>query len=98
MGRQVPWLIRPGRRAVPASCRVVITAAALILVAAVLAVIWLTIRALEPARGTSPAEPQSNSVSAQTPMPAGWTALFSDRFGGPAGSQVDPKWTYVSIP
>jgi beta-glucanase (GH16 family) len=94
MGRKVPWLIASCQRAVPASCRVVITVAALVLVAAVLAAISLVIRGSEANKDTSPREPAGNSVSAYARVPAGWTAVFSDRFSGPAGSRVDPKWVY----
>jgi len=33
-------------------------------------------------------------TSAVPASPAGWTTAFSDSFSGPAGSGVDPAWTY----
>lgn len=64
------------------------------LAAGVLAAIPLTVAACGAGKGVPPGPPGSTSVSAYARVPAGWTAVFSDRFGGPAGSRVDPKWTY----
>ena len=64
------------------------------LVAGVLAAVPLTVMACGAAKDASPGHPGSTSVSAYARAPAGWTAVFSDRFSGPAGSRVDPKWVY----
>ena len=95
MGRRVLWPIGPGQRAVPASrTRAAVTTAVIVLLAAVLAAIPLMVRVFGAARGASPGRPGNDSVHAYAPAPAGWTAVFLDRFAGPAGSPVDSKWTY----
>ena len=95
MGRKVLWPIGLSQRAVPASrTRVAVIIAAFMLVAGVVAAISFTVVALGAGKGASPGHPGSNSVSVYARVPAGWTVVFSDRFSGPAGSRVDPKWTY----
>jgi beta-glucanase (GH16 family) len=95
MGRKVLWPTGPGQRAVrPSRVRVAVTTGALVLAAAVLAAISLTACTSGAAKDAFPGHPGSNSVHAYAPAPAGWTAVFSDTFSGPAGSRVDPKWVY----
>ncbi len=92
MDRKVWWPIGLRHRAVPPSrIRVAITIAALMLAVGVLTAVTV---ALGTAKGASPGHPGSTSNSAYVPGPAGWTAMFSDRFSGPAGSRPDPKWVY----
>src|SRR5262249_37429847 len=45
-------------------------------------------------KGAPPRHLGGNSVGAESSVPAGWTAVFSDRFSGPARSRVDRKWVY----
>ncbi len=84
--------IRHGQRAVPsARIRAAIITAALLLLAAA---ITLTVSAYGAGERTSSGKPGDNRARANTPALTGWTAVFSDRFTGPAGSRVDPKWVY----
>ena len=95
MARKPSWSINPGQRAVPLSrTRVAVIIAAFMLAAGILAAILHTVVTSGAGKGASPGHPGGTSVSADASMPAGWTAVFSDRFSGPAGSRVDPKWTY----
>jgi beta-glucanase (GH16 family) len=71
---------------------VAITIAAFLLAAGALTAV--IVMALGNAKSASPGHPGSTSNSAHAPGPAGWTAVFSDRFSGPVGSRVDPKWVY----
>ena len=95
MGRKVLWPVDRGQRAVPLSrTRVAMIIAAFMLAAGILAAIPLTVMASGAGKGASPGHPGSSSAGGYARVPAGWTAVFSDRFSGPAGSQVDPKWVY----
>jgi len=73
---------------------VAVITAALVLVVAALVAIPLTVMASRAGKDVSPGHRDNNSVRAYASVPAAWTAVFSDRFSGPAGSRVDPKWTY----
>jgi beta-glucanase (GH16 family) len=95
VGRKVLWPIDRGRRAVPVPRRrVAVIITAFVLAAGVLAAVPLTVMASGAGQGASPRQPGGTSVSGHARAPAGWTAVFSDRFTGPAGSRVDPKWVY----
>ena len=94
MGRNVLWPTSPSQPATLASrIRVAVITAALALVA-VLAAIPLAVMTSGAGKGASPGHQGDNSVRAYASVPAGWTTVFSDTFSGPAGSRVDPKWTY----
>ena len=95
MGRKASRPIGAGQHAVPASRSAIITATAvLMLIAAVLVGILLIMRVPGPAKNASSGEVSRNSPSAYAHVPAGWTAVFTDMFNGPAGSRVDSKWVY----
>jgi len=94
MDRNVLWPMNAGRRAVPAArTREAVTIAVFMLAAGVLA-IPLTVAACGAGKGASPGPPDSTSVSAYARVPAGWTAVFSDRFSGQGGSRAGSMWTY----
>jgi beta-glucanase (GH16 family) len=74
--------------------RVTVIIAAFMLAAGILAAIPLTVATSGAGSSAPVGRPDSTSVNAYSPIPAGWTTVFSDKFDGWAGSRVDPKWVY----